>query len=575
MNPALAWLAWTTTRNRITSQVRRLRNPRYAAAFAVGALYFWWFLFRPTTSPMRASNPLLGSTSAALSPLLLVLLLSGVWLFGGDRTALAFAPAEVSMLFTAPLTRRALIVYKLVRAQLAILVSSVIWVFLLRRGSASLPGVLSALGFWVLFMTLACHRLGAALARASSQEHGAAGVRRNWVAIAVFSGIVLVLLAQLAGARTTISNARDAGETLKAFAAAFSTGPARAALYPFHLMLAPVYAESTGEWARAMLPALGTLAFHAWWVLQSDAAFEEAAADASALREKQLAKLRSRRGAAPTIKASSGARTIALASTGRPALAIVWKNTICLLRTSQFRQLLGPVMIALIASFVWSGRAGDPAQNVALIAALLAVVLLLFGGRSIRNDLRSDMLHLPLLKTLPLSASDLVLAEVASGAVPMAATQFVLLAIAEVALAVSHSLFHIPLQLRVGLIVAAPAALLALNVAMFTILNGTAVLFPGWTRLGTAGAAGVEAMGSNVIATFGTLVLLALLLLLPLAAGAVVFNVLSAHVGLATGIAGIAGALALGLESYFLLRGVGHSFARAEPMDVSGVDSGT
>jgi hypothetical protein len=574
VNGALAWLVWTTTRNRIASQVRRLRNPRYAAAFAVGALYFWWFLFRPTASPMRVSNPLLGATSAALSPLLLVLLLSGVWLFGGDRTALAFAPAEISMLFTAPLSRRALIVYKLVRAQLAILVSSVIWVFLLRRGSATLPGVLSALAFWVLFMTLASHRLGAALARASSHEHGAAGVRRNWVAIALFSAVVIVLLLQLASARAAISSARDAGETLKALAAAFSTGPARAALYPFHLMLAPVYAASVGEWAWAMLPALGILAFHTWWVLQSDAAFEEAAADASALREKQLEKLRSRRGAAPTVKASSGARTIGLASTGRPALAVVWKNTICLLRTSQFRQLLGPVMIALIGSFVWAGRVGDPAQNVALLAALLAVVLLLFGGRAIRNDLRSDMLHLPLLKTLPLSASELVLAEIASGAVPMAATQFVLLAIAEVALAASRNAFHIPVELRAGLIAGAPAALVALNFAMFTILNGTAVLFPGWTRLGTVGAAGVEALGSNVIATFGTLVLLALLLVVPLAAGAVVFNVLSAHIGLATAFAGIAGALALGLESYFLLRGVGRAFARAEPTDVSGVNSG-
>ncbi|HVT40042.1 MAG TPA: putative ABC exporter domain-containing protein, partial [Gemmatimonadaceae bacterium] len=559
MRGALAWLVWTTTRNRLASQGRRLRNPRYAAAFAVGALYFWWFLFRPTTSPLRTSNPLLGSTSAALSPLLVVLLLSGVWVFGGDRTALAFAPAEVSMLFTAPLTRRALIVYKLVRAQLAILVTSVIWVFLLRRGNAALPGVLSALGFWVLFTTLACHRLGAALARASSQEHGAAGLRRHGVAIAVFGAFAFVLLVQLAGARTALASARDAGETLKALATAFSTGPARAALYPFRMMLAPVYAQSTVEWARAMLPALVVLAFHAWWVLQSDTAFEEAAADASALREKQLEKLRSRRGAVPTIKASSGARTFALASTGRPAIAIVWKNVLCLLRTSQFRQLLGPVMIALIASFVWSGRVGDPARNVALIAGLLALVLLLFGGRSIRNDLRSDMLHLPLLKTLPLSSSELVLAEVASGAVPMAATQFVLLAIAEVALAMSRGAIHIPGQLRAALIVVALPALLALNFAMFTILNGTAVLFPGWTRLGTAGAAGVEAMGSNVIATFGTLVLLALLLLVPVAGTAVAFNLLSAHVGLATAVAGMTGALALGVECYFLLRGVGRS----------------
>ena len=414
MTGALAYLIRTTTRNRLLSQLRRVRNPRYSIAFAVGALYFWWFLFRPTAARSGGTSALLGATSASLSPVLIALVLSGVWLFGGERTALAFAPEEVSMLLTAPLTRRALLTYKLVRSQLAILVSSVIWVFILRRGNASLPGVLSALGFWVLFMTLASHRLGAALVRASAREHGASGARRHWVSIAVFGAVAAVLLAQLIRARTSLASAGDAAETLGELAAAFSTTPARVVLYPFHLMLAPTFATSSVEWARAMLPALGLLAAHVWWVLQSDTAFEEAAAEASAVRAKQLERLRARRGAVPAVTASRSARTLALSPTGRPAVAIVWKNILCLFRTAQLRQLLGPVVIAFLVSFVFAGRARDPAQNVALVAALLALVLLLFGGRSIRNDLRSDMLHLPLLKSLPLRGVDIVTAEIAS-----------------------------------------------------------------------------------------------------------------------------------------------------------------
>ena len=50
-------------------------------------------------------------------------------------------------------------------------------------------------------------------------------------------------------------------------------------------------------------------------------------------------------------------------------------------------------------------------------------MLIVFGGRLIRNDLRQDMQHLPLLKTLPIAPGDLMLAEVASGALPMAALQ--------------------------------------------------------------------------------------------------------------------------------------------------------
>ena len=41
--------------------------------------------------------------------LLAVLTLMGSWVFGADATALAFTQAEVSILFSAPLSRRRLI----------------------------------------------------------------------------------------------------------------------------------------------------------------------------------------------------------------------------------------------------------------------------------------------------------------------------------------------------------------------------------------------------------------------------------------------------------------------------------
>jgi putative ABC exporter len=566
---ALAYLLWTSLRNRVTSRLRRLRNPRYAIALAVGLLYFWWFLFRPTRPGVGGASGLLGATSEALAPLLIVLVLGSVWIFGGDRSALAFTEAEVSLLLTAPVPRKALIAYKLVRAQIAILVSSIIWVVLLRRGSAALPGVLSALGFWVLFMTLSCHRLGAALVRASSQEHRSAGARRHWVAIVLFGAGALVLVGQLVATRATLASAGGSAEFLRAVASAFSAQPARAVLYPFHLMLAPTFASGAGDWMRAMVPALGILAGHVWWVLSSDAAFEEAAAEASVARAAQLERLRARRGAVPVVKAKAGKRTLALASTGWPSYAIVWKNLICLMRTSQLRTLLAPIVLAFVATIAVAGRIGDVAQNVALVASLMALMLLLFGARSIRNDLRSDMLHLPMLKSLPLSGTEMVLAQVASGALPMAAAQFVLIVIAEGALGMSHGALQLSVGLRVAVLVVAPFALVALNVAMFTILNGTAVLFPGWLRLGPTGPAGVEMMGTNVIATFGTMLVLFLLLVLPAVAAALILAVSGAHIAIGTAVAGIVSSIGLAAESYALIRGTGRVFDRAEPSHVT------
>src|SRR5581483_11210173 len=137
------------------------------------------------------------------------------------------------------------------------------------------------------------------------------------------------------------------------------------------------------------------------------------------------------------------------------------------------------------------------------------------GGRLIRNDLRHDMQHLPLLKSLPLASDDVVLAEVASSALPMAVVQTLLIAIAYVSSAISRW-SPVAADLRLGLLIATPVAALALNAALLTIQNGTAVLFPAWVRLGPVVSTGVEALGQNVLGTAANLIALAIGLIVPL-----------------------------------------------------------
>ena len=76
----------------------------------------------------------------------------------------------MSLLFPAPLSRNALIGYKLTRAQMAVIINVLIWVFILRRGGTVLPAAMRALAIWVLFSTLNLHRLGAALVRAGAGQ---------------------------------------------------------------------------------------------------------------------------------------------------------------------------------------------------------------------------------------------------------------------------------------------------------------------------------------------------------------------------------------------------------------------
>src|SRR5205085_3566630 len=191
-----------------------------------------------------------------------------------------------------------------------------------------------------------------------------------------------------------------------------------------------------------------------------------------------------------------------------PAFAIIWKNMLCLRRTAQLRVFIGPLAMSIALGMAFT-TGDDAAARVAVSALVFAGLLMVFGGRLIRNDLRQDMQHLPLIKSLPMSPGDIVLAEVASAALPMAAVQMTLLLITYVAL-LATSLNPIGADIRLALIAAAPFAVVALNGALITIQNAMAVLFPAWVRLGPVVTTGVEALGQNVLAMVGNLLSLGL-----------------------------------------------------------------
>ena len=313
-----------------------------------------------------------------------------------------------------------------------------------------------------------------------------------------------------------------------------------------------------------MFPAIAMLLLHTLWVLRTDTAFEDAAIVASAERARRLEAMRSRRSLASAAP-KSPTSTIQLATVGHPALAIIWKNMLCLRRTSQWRVFIGPTVMAIAIGTAMGRDETDAAARIAAGSIMLAGMLLVFGGRLIRNDLRHDMQHLPLIKSLPIASEHIVIAEIASSALPMAAAQLLLVVIAYVATIVSHTEL-LARDLRLALLAAAPFAILALNGALGTIQNATAVLFPGWVRLGPVVSTGVEALGQNVLMTVSSLFSLAVALIAPLGLGWIVVAGLgqSRPVSLALVIIAAAGLLAL--ETYGAIRVLGRSLSKAEPL---------
>ena len=191
---AAIFLVSRSLKNWLLVRFRKLTSPRYVIALLLGVGYLWFFLGLRHIGPGQSVGG--GETAARVGSLLLLLAVLRWWFFGADRTALAFSPAEIQFLFPAPVTRRQLILFKLLRAQVLLLVNVLVWTVLIRRSSSGSATVLHALALWVLFSTLFLHRLGAALVRSEASERVRSRPRAFGAAA---MGVVIILIAALLG----------------------------------------------------------------------------------------------------------------------------------------------------------------------------------------------------------------------------------------------------------------------------------------------------------------------------------------------------------------------------------------
>ena len=566
---ALRYLLVTSTRNRTRARFRRLKQPRYAAAFVLGALYIWTFLLRPQgggAASSASTAELLGTTAEMLAAVGILALVASAWLSTGARQALAYTPAEINFLFTGPLTRRALLGYKLLRAQLVVAFNALLWVFILRRGGSSLAPAFRAVAVWIFFTTLFLHRLGAALTRVSWQEHGRAGLARQRLTLAVLVAMAVGLAWSLVR-DVPRAMSSDSITVIGAVIAALGTPPASWAMAPVHWVMRPTFAGNAGAWLRTIWPAFAMLGLHLVWVLRADVAFEEAALVASSERAERLKRMRDRTGTRAVVKPKRGARTIPLAPTGTAAVAIVWKNTLGLIRATRPAGVIAVLFVAVpMALAVSRFQGGGMTRFIAVMSATAAAALALLGPRVIRNDLRLDMLHLESLKTLPLSGRRIVAAEVASSALALTGIQVALLALSFVLLS-GDPVLPLSMPARAGLLAAAVPALLLFNGAALAVQNGTAVLFPAWTRLGPV-TSGVEVLGQGLLALLGSALVLLFVMLPP--AIVVIVSIRPAIRAGAPGIAAMAisGAVLLAAEVLGIIAWLGRAFERAEPQQI-------
>jgi hypothetical protein len=559
-------------RNRIRTRLRRLRQVRYAVPFAVGVAYillFWqpWNRGRMLglESNHLLADPEMAGIGQVVAAVLITLYAVVAWLWPRQRPALEFSEAEVAFLFPAPLTRRQVVNYSLLRTQFGLLFAAFILDLISLRHLA--PSFLQGLlGLWIAFSTMQMYSFGVSILRSSLRRHGRSGLRRAWPALLLLAVVgVAVALWWWRWLRPPTPAEHDGGKAVALYLVAMAdAGPMRYLLWPARALARPAL-EAGGPIALlgSLVPALAMLAASYVWVIRSDFAFEEASAERAARRAARRADRHRRRPRYERVREAARRPPFPLATAGRPEIALLWKNLIATGRFITVRRALGlAVALPLLASWLAAGR-GDLATGIGALAQGFTWLLFLLGPVLVRSDLRTDLAHATVLKGWPLPGWSLVLGEALAPTLLISYAQLLLFGTSVILLAPSFA----PAVLDRGLLVASLAILaLPLNLLSTLVQALTVLLFPSWMTLGPNRPRGLEAFGQRLLAMAMRLLVLALVFLPTAAILGIVLLLGRPLLGAAAfPVAAAVAVLPAVAEAAALLWFLGHRFERFDP----------
>ncbi len=563
-----------SARNRLRTRLARLRQPRYVLGALAGAAYLYFSVFARIwgsqqgsarrrraagREPMLALSSMRSSAPAALGVgLLAVTALS--WLVPVDSGLLDFSEAETAFLFPAPVSRRALLVYRMMRSQLGLLFGAII----MGLATPSIGGFARlriGVAMWVLLFIGKVYFTGVTLVRVRRTATSGSDRRRAWLPIgAVAAAVVIVGTALVrAFAAAPISGVQDA---LIRLSGAMSSGLPSVMLWPFTAVMRPFAAEWPGPYLRSLVWAIVVLVALIAWVLKSDEAFQEAAADVAhkraAVKGSQAPSLRVRAVGLP------------LALTGRPETAFAWKAALQTMRVVDRRSLAR--LAAVVVSLSVVAVSASAARGIAVMLGTFAVAgvgfAIVMAPQALRIDMRQDLQHLELLKTWPVTASAIVRGEMLW---PGALVTVVAWALLGLALFLSAGVFtRTNLELRIVVAASVAALAPALIFAQFAIHNGIALMFPAWVPLGNQRARGLDAMGQRLILLGGTMLVLLVMALPGGVAGAIVWFAFRPLVAIGALVpAAVACAAVIGVEVLLITEMLGPVYER---LDITAVE---
>jgi hypothetical protein len=530
---ALLYLQYHSIVNRLMQRFRRLKQPKYLFGGIVGAAYFYFYFLRHFVTGAGRSRAGLAAVSSehlafleSLGALLLFTLVFFAWLIPHQRATLAFTETEIAFLFPAPISRRGLIHFKLLRSQAGILFTTFFLVLVSNRFGGKAWA--HAAGWWLILSIFNLHLLGSSFARTMLLDRGISNTRRR---LAVLALVLLAIGSVAVWAWRSLPRldgfSPDNPPTTQQFLASVQdhfqhvmiSGPLPYLLYPCRLVVRPYLAPDGMTFLLAAVPALLLLALHYWWVVRSNVAFEEASVEAARRLADKVTAIRSGNWRAAGGKVKIRRPPFSLQPIGPPAVALLWKNLISAGQVFTLRLWILLLIVGGSFGFAFSHVASSSGLPTLLgmLASMLMVWLLLLGPQILRQDLRQDLPLADVLKAFPLRGWEVALGELLAPAVILTAIHWFLLLVA-VIFFVQTPVPGLGATGILGLGVGAALVLPMLNLILLQIPNAAVLMFPAWFQTGKDGAQGIEATGQRLISMFGQ-VLVFIVTLIPAGVG--------------------------------------------------------
>ena len=504
MNGALWFLVRRSFVNRLRFQLARLREPRYLVPMLAALAYLGFFVFMPmfAASPNQALGGTFGSAARPmfLAGVFLMAILS--WVSAALNPAPTFTESDVCMLFPAPLTRRQLVRYWLLKAQPQLLfLAAILTVFTgYHRG---FPGALFyGVGLFVFLNTYLVFRCFATICVAKLIAVVGDGLIR-WLPAVLVGSAIIGVFGYSAGPLKIEPGPEAIEQALQWFERGATTGPAEYLFYPLRTIAGMPMAADPATFGLSLLFTLGLLSLLVVLVGWIDAPFEETAIAGAGKLARRIERVRRGRGLHADLSKKSRVRKppFALAPRGPVWRAIAWKNAVATWRQSKLPLVFGLGPVAVYAAVRVVGFDEIKAQlTFAALAGMALTMSVMFGPSVIRNDLRADLEYPEFLKTAPVGGRSYLRGSIVSAPLFIWVSQLVVLACAVVILTgPAEETIAAPDRL----IVAGATALVlpGLTLGAFTIDNLMAALMPAWIvpPRGQEMSPGIEQMGREMV----------------------------------------------------------------------------